>query len=511
MQLHKIVFFLFITALFLLSASAQQTRKTLVSIKGNQFYINNQPTYKNKFWKGNSIEGLLFNSRMVQGIFDDLNPATQLQFVYPDTKKWDADRNTNEFVAAMSDWYTHGLLAFTLNLQGGSPLGYGNKGWINSAFESSGMLRQPYMQRLERILNKADELGMVVILGCFYFGQDEHLSDEAAVNNAINNITHWITTKGYTNTLIEINNECDIAYDHKILQPERVHELINYIKSHSSLLVSTSFSGGTLPTENVISNSDYVLLHANGVSSAAQLNKLIDAVKENKTYNNQPIIINEDDHFNFESDTCNFVTAVKAYTSWGYFDYRMKDEKMEDGYQSIPVDWRINSKRKKGFFTKLSEITKEEKATNQKQRLAQYIGTWLSADNITDTAIGKTPSIKMTVIPKMDSGSLQVAVFQQQNMQWAPLLVELISYDTVTDMIVAAGQNNAGECFTGKGYFDSNNNWYMQDSNGKGEKTTTVTFHFLNANEVYLEGKAPTGLLLWKVKYIKAKNKTKQL
>jgi hypothetical protein len=511
MQLHKNILLIFITALFFLSASAQQTRKTVVSIKGNQFYINNQPTYKSKYWNGNSIEGLLFNSRMVQGIFDDINPATQNQFIYPDTKEWDADRNTNEFVAAMNDWYTHGLLAFTLNLQGGSPLGYGNKGWINSAFDSSGALRQPYLQRLERILNKADEMGIVVILGYFYFGQDEQLKDEAAVKNAVDNIAHWITTKGYKNILIEINNECDIAYDHKILQPERVHELINYIKSHSSLLVSTSFSGGTLPTEKVISNSDYVLLHANGISSAAQLQKLIIDTKATTSYNNQPIIINEDDHFNFESDTCNFVTAVTAYTSWGYFDYRMKDELFEDGYQSIPVDWGINSKRKIAFFNKLSEITKEEKVSNQKQRLAQYIGTWYSADNIIDKAIGKNPSIKMTVVPKMDSSSLQVAVFQQKNNQWVTLLVELISYDTVTDMIVAAGQNNAGQCFTGKGYFDSNNNWYMQDINGKGERTIAVSFKFLNANEVYLEGKAPNGLLLWKVKYIKAKNKTKPL
>lgn len=33
--------------------------------------------------------GLLSNSRMVQGIFDDLNPATRDQFQYADTKKWD--------------------------------------------------------------------------------------------------------------------------------------------------------------------------------------------------------------------------------------------------------------------------------------------------------------------------------------------------------------------------------------------------------------------------------------
>lgn len=70
------------------------------------------------------------------------------------------------------------MLCFTLNLQGGSPLGYGNKGWINSAFDCSGALRIKYIERWERILSKADELGMVVILGYFYFGQDEQLKDE---------------------------------------------------------------------------------------------------------------------------------------------------------------------------------------------------------------------------------------------------------------------------------------------------------------------------------------------
>lgn len=121
--------------------------------------INGKLTYEGRQWQGNPIEGLLFNSRMVQGIFDDLNPETATLFAYPDTKKWDPDRNTNEFVAAMSQWQSNGLLAFTLNLQGGSPTRYGNaKPWTNSAFDESGQLRPAYMNRLQRILDEADRL-----------------------------------------------------------------------------------------------------------------------------------------------------------------------------------------------------------------------------------------------------------------------------------------------------------------------------------------------------------------
>ena len=88
-------------------------RYTEVSIVGDQFFINGKPTYEGRTWNGHRIEGLLFNSRMVQGVFDDANPSTVKRWAYPDTGKWDADRNTREFVAAMPDWRRHGLLAFT--------------------------------------------------------------------------------------------------------------------------------------------------------------------------------------------------------------------------------------------------------------------------------------------------------------------------------------------------------------------------------------------------------------
>src|SRR5262249_24536763 len=75
-------------------ASKEPQRKTTVSIQGDMFYINGQPTYKGRRWNGKKIEGLLLNSRMVQAIFDDLNPDTVDRWKYPDTQKWDPERNT---------------------------------------------------------------------------------------------------------------------------------------------------------------------------------------------------------------------------------------------------------------------------------------------------------------------------------------------------------------------------------------------------------------------------------
>ena len=107
---------------------------------------------------------------MVQGIPDDANPETRAKFIYPDTKKWYPDKNTNEFVAAMPEWRKYGLLAFTLNFQRGSPVGYGSVPCLDSAFDEKGNLKAPHIRRLEKILDKADGRGMIVILGYFYFG-----------------------------------------------------------------------------------------------------------------------------------------------------------------------------------------------------------------------------------------------------------------------------------------------------------------------------------------------------
>ena len=59
-------------------------RQTTVRIVGEDFQINNQPTYAGRMWNGHRIEGLLLNSRMVQATFDDLNPETAKRWAYPD-------------------------------------------------------------------------------------------------------------------------------------------------------------------------------------------------------------------------------------------------------------------------------------------------------------------------------------------------------------------------------------------------------------------------------------------
>jgi len=335
-------------------------RRTIVEIREERFFLNGRPTYEGRSFGGRPVEGLLMNSRMVQGIFDDRNPATVSRWAYPDTGRWDPERNTREFLAAMRLWRLHGCLAFTVNLQGGSPRGYSREQpWHNSAFEADGSLRADYLSRLQRILDRADELGMVPILGIFYFGQDERLRDEAAVLRGLDGAADWLLGRGYRNVLVEVNNECDVRYDHPVLQPGRVHELIERVKRRVSagrrLLVSTSYGGGAIPGANVVRAADFLLLHGNGVGEPARIGAMVRSARSVPGYRPMPILFNEDDHFDFEKPENNLRAALSEYCSWGYFD--PGENNYRDGYQCPPVAWGINTERKRAFFNLCARIT----------------------------------------------------------------------------------------------------------------------------------------------------------
>jgi hypothetical protein len=339
--------------------------KTTISIHADAFHINGRPTYEGRYWHGHKVEGLLANTRMVQGIFDDRNPETVQRWAYPDTGIWDAERNTNEFIAAMPTWLAHGVISFTINLQGGSPEGYSKEQpWHNSALEEDGSLNADYMRRLERILNRADELGMVPILGLFYFGQDTRLKDEAAIMRGVENSIDWIVERGYKNLLIEVNNECNVRYTHEILQPRRIHELIKHTCEYSAkkgqrLLVGTSYGGGHVPGGQVVAESDFVLIHGNGVSDPARIAEMVRQTRAMSAYRPMPILINEDDHFDFDKHWNNCLAALSEYCSWGYFDPGENDYKT--GYQSVPTQWGLNTERKKAFFSLAKDISGWEK------------------------------------------------------------------------------------------------------------------------------------------------------
>lgn len=340
----------------------------VVTIAERAFCIDGRPTYAGRSWRGQRIEGLLFNSRMANAIADDDNPATRGAWAYADGD-WDAARNTREFIAALPAYRAHGLLAVCLNLQGGSPQGYSwHQPWRISGFTPQGALRPDWAARLEQVIAACAGHGMVVLLGLFYGKQSAVLEDETAVRAAVVNTVDWLLARQATNVLLEIGNEVDLpVFAHEIIAAGRCHELIDLAKKRSAgrLLVSTSLIALQAPPPAILAAADFLLPHGNAVHgpdgpmqpSPHGIRLQVARWRAAAGYRGQPILYNEDDHYDFDKPDNHLTAAIESGASWGFFDYRRIRERFEDGFQSLPVEWAIASPRKRGFFGLLKEIT----------------------------------------------------------------------------------------------------------------------------------------------------------
>jgi hypothetical protein len=147
-----------------------------------------------------------------------------------------------------------------------------------------------------------------------------------------------------------------------------VHELIARVQARAAgrLLVSTSYGGrGRVPDESVARVADFLLLHGNGTDDPNLISAQVDATRRLTAYRGQPIVFNEDDHFDFERPLNNFTAALSRHASWGYFDPGSgvggigARGNYVDGFQLVPVNWQINTPRKRAFFDLLAKISGE--------------------------------------------------------------------------------------------------------------------------------------------------------
>ena len=363
---------------------------TQLGISGTEFLIDGQPTYAGRTFEGHKVQGLLFNVRAVQATFDDANPETRKLWAYPDTGVWDPDRNTREFCAALSTWRDHGVLAFTINLQGGGPLYVPEiyQNYDNDGFSPEGDLKPAYAERIERVLACADELGMVAIVGIFYWvilrrmegqgGPDQYRTIWRAAHSAL----EFLEGTGRQNILVEIANEIEVVVHRTgmdLFTYEGQAGMVAELKrSHPRLPISTSHMARSvspengIPADSLIEAVDYVLIHGNGTRSEELASK-IQALKAMPVFeaNPKPVLINED-----SPAVPNMEAAWTNYVSWGYYDQgwagqgpdpyewyaplpRFVDRPFEEltGFQTPPVNWGINSPFKKAFFGRVKEIT----------------------------------------------------------------------------------------------------------------------------------------------------------
>jgi CubicO group peptidase (beta-lactamase class C family) len=270
-------------------------RHSHVSIRKDQWFLNDAIAYR-----GAKAEGRLMNVRMVNAIFEDTKRP-----------EFDPEANTSRFLKALPNYLSHGVRAFTLNLQGGMP---GYEGAVNSAFDASGNLSDRYMHRVRSVIEDCDRQGAVVILGCYYQRQDQILKNDDAVRAGVVNVAQWLKGCGFTNVVLEIANEFGHGgFDHHLLKTVAGQvELIELAKRiHPGLLVSTSGLGDGMVPDEIARVADFLLIHFNS-TKVEDIPARIQALKKH----GKPIVCNEDAKTG-ESGAKAMESSVANGASWG--------------------------------------------------------------------------------------------------------------------------------------------------------------------------------------------------
>jgi hypothetical protein len=106
--------------------------------------------------------------------------------------KWNTERNVSEFIAAKPEWKAHGLLAVTVNFQGGSPEGYSKtQPWINSSFEPNGCLRPAFTAMVRQTRAVPGYKTMPIL-----FYEDDHENFDQTQNNFASAVAEHVS-KGW--------------------------------------------------------------------------------------------------------------------------------------------------------------------------------------------------------------------------------------------------------------------------------------------------------------------------
>jgi hypothetical protein len=366
-------------AVWMLTPAILVCGQTRVGIKGSKFTINGEITYTAASGfpgAARRIEGTLVNVRAVQAIFDDANYPRSgskahpydshgfgpVAFDYPDAP-YSPQRNLREFLAALPTWRKCGVLAFTVNLQGGGPtdgnFGVHTQPQLNSGFDARGNLKPAYAERLRRVIEEADKLGLVVIVGYFYQGSEARIEaapHDAHIAEAIKQASTFLRNLPNRNVLIEIANEvAERMYPtHPMLQPDGIVDSVRLAQETVRHEIPVSFSWiGDPPSRSsrgyqALGAVDFVMFHTNGLTPEA-VHDRIQAYRRLAGHD-RALLINEDG-----VSTFNLQAAVQEGVGWGFYDQGLNN--YHDGFQSVPTNWTIDTLTKWMFFDQVARLT----------------------------------------------------------------------------------------------------------------------------------------------------------
>ncbi len=316
--------------------------KTILRIQNTHFYINGRKVYEEIPGCPEDKKGLLMNARFIQGVFDDRKDVGRFHRF---GRRFDADENVSQLIEALPEWYECGLRAFTVGFQGGGPCYTIDSATIhNSPYSEDGTeMDEAYLNRMERIIRAADELGMIVIVSLFYCTQSHYLKDDAAVIEATKTACNWLRGLGAANVIIEIANEHDVdGYKlHPILYNDKgIVELIHIAQRESGGMPVGCSGTGAYFSDSIGQASDVILIHGNNQTRQQFYNHIM---KAKAIKPERPIICNED-----SQALSQMGAALRHGVSWGYYNNMTKQEP--------PVNWRITRGEDQYFAARMAQV-----------------------------------------------------------------------------------------------------------------------------------------------------------
>ncbi len=114
-----------------------------------------------------------------------------------------SEETTNDLIAHLDEYKSYGVNTVSVFIMGSR---YGNfKGYLEDA-----SLNPIYANRLAKIIKAADSKGMIVLVGCLYWGGstakwESWTQNEA--NKAIAKTVHWLSENNFRNVFIDVDNE----------------------------------------------------------------------------------------------------------------------------------------------------------------------------------------------------------------------------------------------------------------------------------------------------------------
>jgi hypothetical protein len=318
--------------------------KTELTIDRTRFRLNGTLTYQEIPGSKPAAHGLLMNARFIQGIFDDASaPERFARFGH---SAWDPEANTDRLIAALPQWYSYGLRAFTVGIQGGGPCFTIDNATIeNNPFGTDGRSIDPaYARRLDRLVRAADEIGMAVIVSFFYGAQAARIADGIGIRNAVQTAARLLRENAYTNVIIEVANEQNIPpfQPHPIVHNgDGMAWLIDLAREESRGMPVGCSGGGGARNREIVAASDVVLIHGNGQTRQQYYGMIRDV---RGWAPDKPIVCNED-----SQAIGQLKVAELTATSWGYYNNMTKQEP--------PADWSVLPGEDHFFAIRMAEMT----------------------------------------------------------------------------------------------------------------------------------------------------------